>query len=158
MRNAATKALALSFKISVCAFAVNLLAGCILADQAEQHFGLALGRDDGEFAIAVCEPIVFSSAAFYSRTGTEPWVEFYTYDGEEVSLQIGDVISADTAAELGLPNPGTQPPLTPGTWIEVSLQGDPDGRQAAFQIPAEGISDGGWIRMDDTEYSEPCVD
>lgn len=135
---------------------VLLLSSCFFVDRGELSEALALGAEDGELVIAVCEPISFSRASVEYRVGDEPWVEFWSYEGPEISVQPGELISARSAAQMGMEVTATPPEGSTGTIIALSLSGTDETVQSSFRIPADGLVDGRWVRVDDAEYPDPC--
>jgi hypothetical protein len=157
MRRAMARSTRTLRAVAILLVAGTFLSGCILADRDEQHYALALGLESWSLAIAVCERIDFDRLVGNSRNGAEQWDEFWSYEGDLVTVEAGDIISAATADELGLPLPIANLDPVPGSWITLSLQGGATGRQAAFKVPEGGLQEGVWVRTDRLEYEEPCV-
>jgi hypothetical protein len=142
--------------LPVAAMLVLPLSGCFFVDRGELSEALALGAKDGELVLAVCEPVSFSRASIEYRVGDEPWVEFWSYQGIETSLQPGDLISPHSAAQMGMEATAAPPDGSSGTIIAVSLTGTDETVQSSFRIPEDGLAEGRWVRVDDEQYPDPC--
>jgi hypothetical protein len=159
MRRNATNDRGLSTRrhlLPVAAMLVLPLSGCFFVDRGELSEALALGTEDSEVVLAVCEPVSFNRASIEYRVGDEPWVEFWSYNGAETSLQPGDVISPRSAAQMGMETAAAPPEGLAGTVIAVSLVGADETVQSSFRIPVDGLVEGRWVRVDDEEYRDPC--
>jgi hypothetical protein len=135
---------------------VLLLSGCIFADRAETTDALAISDSGGSLVIAICEEIEFDLLSVSTRAGDDPWVELPDYRGPLISVNAGDVISVDTASEIGLSEWLSTDDVQPGDLVELLIRNRADVWNTTFLVPEDGLRESSWVLYDDSVSPEPC--
>jgi hypothetical protein len=133
------------------------LGGCTLIRPAPDP-GLAMRQSDGLLEFAVCTDIEVAHAwGELLEAGDDEWSTFWRFDGKNLSLRDGDVISLANITEL---DPDAfQPVIQPNDTVDVILSSSDNSNliHATFYLTDSGMPDDEWLRTDGSAGAEPCI-
>lgn len=142
------------WKLAVLGLVTLSLSSCFLADRGVVRNDVAIREADSGLEILFCRDVGATFVRMEERLPGAAWVPFVDYDGLEIDISTGQVVTLGD--QTVFPERG-EPALGPGA--EIAIQLGHDDRAVVdsyFTVPPGGLSTDRWLRVDGVLSATPC--